>query len=378
MLDENNKVNYSEDQNDIDIIALVQRLWSKKKFILIVTGCFMLLGTIVALMSPDMYTSSITFVPQTSKKNASGGISSIAAMAGVNLNDMSYSQTLSPSMYPQILDNFDFKKDLMYSRVKFEQWDEPITLIDYYSKYKKKSVVSIIKKYTIGLPKVIVKAIKKKKNSSSIAVETNNDNLIRSYSSQEYSCAGQLGQVVTMSLDEKRGYITITTNMEEPYASAQLCQLSFDLLCRYIIEFKIDKARTQKDFIESRYYEKKSEYEEKQQALATFQDANRILSSAKARTELERLSSEYNLSKSIYTEMATQLLKADIQVKEDTPVLTVVKPVVVPYKKSQPDRSMIFIAWTFIGFILACGCIVGVDFLKGRGINLPNKLEFLV
>jgi uncharacterized protein involved in exopolysaccharide biosynthesis len=191
------------------------------------------------------------------------------------------------------------------------------------------------------------------------------------YTKDEFNCAKVLGDAISMTLEEKKGYITITTNMGEPLAAAQLCQITFDLLGKYVTEFKIDKAKAQMEFIQSRYNEKKAEYEEKQLALATFQDANRVISSAKARTELERLTSEYNMANAMYTEMAKQLLQADIQVKEDTPVLTAVKPVVIPYKKSEPHRPQIIIISMIIGLIIGCGFVICLDWFVVNKINLP-------
>ncbi len=374
MNEQNQNINHYEEEQEIDILAIVKRLWSKRKFILIVTGCFMVLGLFVALFSPKEYTSSVTFVPQSAKKGASGGLSSLAAMAGINLGDMSSAESLSPNMYPQILDNIDFKKELMYSKVKFEEWEEPIALIDYFTnpEYKKSSVLGTVKKYTIGLPFVILNAIRGE-DTTSVNVPTENG--MKYYTKDEFNCAKALSDAISMTLEEKKGYITITTNMGEALAAAQLCQITFDLLGKYVTEFKIDKAKAQMEFIQNRYNETKAEYEKKQLALATFQDANRVISSAKARTELERLTSEYNMANTIYTEMAKQLLQADIQVKEDTPVLTAVKPVVVPYKKAKPQRAKILVIWTFLGAILGCGIVVGIDWLVGQGINLPVKWE---
>lgn len=375
MNEQNQNINHYEEEQEIDILAIVKRLWDKRKLILIVTGCFMVLGLFVALFSPKVYTSSVTFVPQSAKKGASGGLSSLAAMAGINLGDMSSAESLSPNMYPQILENIDFKKDLMYSKVKFQEWEEPIALIDYYTnpEYNKPSVLGIVKKYTIGLPFVILKAIKGE-DTTSVAVPSGEKSL-KYYTKEEFACAAALGKAISMTLEEKKGYITITTNMGEALAAAQLCQITFDLLGKYVTEFKIDKAKTQMQFIQERYDEKKADYEAKQLALATFQDANRVISSAKARTELERLTSEYEMANTIYTEMAKQLLQADIQVKEDTPVLTTVKPVVVPYNKAKPQRAKILVIWTFLGGILGCGIVIGLDWLVGQGINLPIKWE---
>lgn len=369
MNEQNQNINHYEEEQEIDILAIVKRLWDKKKLILIVTGCFMVLGVFVALFSPKVYTSSVTFVPQTAKKGGGGSLSSLAAMAGINLGDMSSAESLSPNMYPQILENIDFKKDLMYSKIKFEEWEEPITLIDYYTnpEYNKPSVLGIVKKYTLGLPFVILNAIRGE-DTTSVAVPSEG-NTLKYYTKEEYACAGAIGEAVTMTLEEKKGYITITTNMGEALAAAQLCQLTFDLLGKYVTEFKIDKAKAQMEFIQGRYDEKKAEYEEKQLALATFQDANRVISSAKARTELERLTSEYNMANAMYTEIAKQLLQADIQVKEDTPVLTAVKPVVVPYKKAKPQRAKILVIWCFLGGVFGCGLILGSDWLIEQGFE---------
>lgn len=374
MNEQNQNINYNDDELDIDILAIMKRLWDKRKLIIVIIGCFMCLGLFVALFSPKVYTSSVTFIPQTSKKGASGSLSSLAVMAGINLGDMSSAESLSPNMYPQILENIDFMKDLMYSKVKFTEWEEPITLIDYYTnpEYNKPSILSVVKKYTIGLPFVILKAIKGNDTTSLVNDPISN---LKFYTSNEFKCAAALSKAVTITLEEKKGYITITTNMGEPIAAAELCQLTFDLLGKYVTEFKIDKAKAQMEFIQGRYDEKKAEYEEKQLALAKFQDANRVISSANARIELERLTSEYNMANAMYTEMAKQLLQADIKVKEDTPVLTAVKPVVVPHIKSKPQRAKILVIWTFLGGILGCGVIFCLDWLAGQGINLPIKWE---
>ena len=172
-----------------------------------------------------------------------------------------------------------------------------------------------------------------------------------------------------MTLEEKKGFITITAKMGEALAAAQLCQITFDMLQKYVTEFKLSKANDQRKFIKGRYEETKAQYEEKQKALAQFMDANKVLSTAQARTEQDRLTAEYNMANAIYSEMTKQLLQADIQVKEDTPILTAVQPVSVPYKKSKPQRVKILFVWCFLGGILGCGAIIGGDWLKEQGVE---------
>ena len=73
--------------------------------------------------------------------------------------------------------------------------------------------------------------------------------------------------------------------------------------------------------------------------------------------EHDRIQSKYNTANSIYSELAKQLEQAKLQVKRDTPVLTVIQPVTVPDKPSN-SRSITLIVWTFLGFVLGCGWVL--------------------
>ena len=77
-----------------------------------------------------------------------------------------------------------------------------------------------------------------------------------------------------------------------------------------------------------------------------------------------------------------QLEQAKIKVKETVPILTIINPVTVPYKKSKPSRAMILIAFTFLGGVAGMGCVLGIPWvvesfgiekLKGIVLQLPEK-----
>lgn len=50
----------------------------------------------------------------------------------------------------------------MNTPLNFQEYSMPISLFDYYIKYSKTSVFGTVKKYTFGLPGVLIKAIKGK------------------------------------------------------------------------------------------------------------------------------------------------------------------------------------------------------------------------
>ena len=105
--------------------------------------------------------------------------------------------------------------------------------------------------------------------------------------------------------------------------------------------------------------------------MANFRDQNHNLESAKAKTEEEKLQSEYQLAFSVYSEVAKQLENAKIKIKEDTPIFSIIEPVSIPNEKSKPKKVVIMVIWFFIGGILGVGYVFGNPYFN----DLLNKLK---
>ena len=182
-------------------------------------------------------------------------------------------------------------------------------------------------------------------------------------SKDESECMKILNDKISMNLNEKDGYITITVYMPEPLAAAQLAFKVQMLLQQYVTDFKIEKVKANLDFVEGRYQEAKHQYEVKQEELALFEDANRNPSTSVARAAQARLTNEYTLLFGVYNELAKQREQAYIKVKETTPVFTVVEPVTIPAERSKPKRGLICIAFTFLGGFIGIGLVLILPFL---------------
>lgn len=352
-----------QEETEIDLIEVIRKLWAKRKFILKVTVVFMALGVLIALFSPKEYTAGCTMVPQIGEKTTGGNLSGLAAMAGINLGSNSGGDVLMPNVYPKILSSVPFQKELMQTEIKFEDYEQPVRLLDYYTgeEYRKFSLLGTIKKYTIGLPGLILGALSKEEATPGLPDSASSG--IQSLSKEEDDCMKILGNLVTLTVNDKEGYITLSASMPEPVAAAQLAYKVQVLLQKYVTEFKIEKARANLEFIEERYADAKSEFERKQEELAEFRDANRNFASAVAKTTEERLSNEYAVVLGVYSELAKQREQANIQVKEDTPIFAVVEPVTVPTERSKPKRALICVAFTFLGGFCGVGLVLVLPFL---------------
>jgi hypothetical protein len=345
---------------EIDLLELARKLWDNRRFILKVTAIFAALGLFVAIFSAKEYTSSVTMVPQISDgKSKAGGLAGLAAMAGVNLGDMGGGDVLSPTIYPKITQSVPFQKDLMQTKVNFENLPNEITLYDYYTNddYQPFNLLSWIRKYTIGLPGVIIKAMKGEDSEKGVGSRGANGKYLQ-MSAKENRVGKILSSQVSLVTNQKEGTLMLTANMPEALASTQVVEATRLLLQKYITEFKIDKVKQNMEFIAERYTESKRNFELKQQQLALFRDANRNVISAMTQTQGERLNGEYSLYYGVYSELAKQLEQAKIKVKETQPILTVIEPAVVPNQKSKPNRVLIIAVFTLIGLLVSTTIIV--------------------
>lgn len=104
---ENNNQDFIE-EDEIDLKELFLIIWKNKFNILIFSFVITSLAIIYTLSKPNIYKSSIVLAPQTEQKNASGGLSSLASIAGISLGGTS---SKDPSvMIATILSDYSFNE----------------------------------------------------------------------------------------------------------------------------------------------------------------------------------------------------------------------------------------------------------------------------
>ena len=364
-MDQNyNYNNPQEEEEGIDIMALLKGLWDGRKTIIIVTAVFMVLGLVAALTMKRTYNVSTTMVPQMNSRSNSS-LSSLASLAGIDLSSMNNAGgDLSPLVYPQIVNSVPFRKELMYTPLHYAKADTAVSMYTYAKEYVKPSVMSYVLKYTIGLPGVIMNAIRGEKPDLVMPGEGEGSNEPKPLllTKDEEKIMKVIAQNVNLAVDKKEGYLTLSVVGSEPIQTAELALKAQQLLQSEVTRFRTEKAQDNLDYIQARYNEIKKEAETYQAQLATIKDRSQNMPTTRSKIEQERIQNKYNVANSIYSEMAKQLETAKMQVKRDTPVLTVIQPVTVPNKPSN-SRAKTLIVWTFLGGILGCGIVLGKSYL---------------
>ena len=357
------------EEDEIDLLQVAKTIWAGRKLILKVTLVFFLLGLLVAFGSKVEFEASCKLMPESQEgmKPNLGGLGSLAGLAGINL-DMGSSGALTPELYPQIAQSVPFLLKILKEPIHFEKQDTTTTSYIFFKEVDKPSLISLMVKYTIGLP-FEIKAWLTNNDSKSTLKNNSNSEIIR-LTKKDSKLLENFQERIIVSVESKTGIITITSEMPDALAAAELTEKSVTLLTEYITDYKISKAQKNLDFVHARFDEAKTNFEKFQEQLALFNDRNRNVITALAQTELQRLQNEYNVAFEMYKGLATQLEQAKIRVKEETPVFTVLEPVQVPIGKSAPKRKIIMIVSLFLGGLMGLGLIFG----KLIYINIMTKI----
>lgn len=374
--DYENRLPAQDTTDEIDLADILRQLWLKRGFILKVTGIFLLLGLFIALFSPVKYTAHCTVVPQSGKEGSSSNLGGLAAMMGVNIGAGGTGETLSPSVYPQIVKSVPFTREIMQTPIKVEKSEgEEITLYDFYTNkaYQPFNLIGNIKKYTIGLPGVLVGAIRGNRSQADNQPPANDSTSLPILGKKEERVYKTIQSSIQLNMNSKEGYIGMSYTFPEAEAAARITDQVRKTLEQYVTAFKSEKVEDNLAFVQQSFNDARLDFLEKQEKLATFQDANRGLTTASARATEQRLRSEYDIAFTVYNELAKQLEQAKLTVKESKPVLTVIEPVVVPAQKSAPRRSMILVAFTFVGVVASIGWVFIKPFFAeiAQGVNTP-------
>lgn len=346
MVEEKDK-QYIEEEDDmqIDWLGMLKKIWEGRMFILKCGIIGIIVGLIAAFSIPKEFTSSVNLASESGASGA-GGLSSLAAMAGINIGSGRSSEALTPQLYPNIVKSTPFTLELFDIQVKSLNGDINSTLFDYLNEHLNRAWWE----YIIIAPRMVlnlIRSIGNKDKSESLENLNEREKSYISLTSKQRQITGFLNERINVSVDKNTNYTTISVQMQDPLIAATVADTVTRFLQKYITNYRTNKSKKDLQFSQEIYYGAKRDYEAKQAAYAAFADANQNLITQRSRTELERLQNDRNLAMNVYTQSAQQLQLAQAKVQEETPVLTVVQPAVVPLRGT-PSKLKVLVIITFL------------------------------
>lgn len=362
---------HSEAEDQIDIIALVSKVWAGRKFVIKSVVIAAVIGVLVAISTPNTYTASSMFTPNSSGSSSGGasGLKGLASLAGINIGSMTEgSKEISPMLYSKILESYTFKKSLLDAPLK--NLEEISSLRDYFEQEaSSSSFFGTVKNYTIGLPSKIIGWFKSGPKEASLqSVEG-----INTVSEEEFEYFKEIDEMLTLNINDKDGYLEISATTKLAQLAAQLVKNGENILQNQIIAIKTKSSSELLAYLEEQYTIKNKLLIEAQDNLANFKDRNLNISRSSFSNAQTRLEAELQVATSVFQNVVTQLEQVKLQVAKDTPVFSFLKPVVVPTEKSAPKRSLIVIIWLFLGVVVSIGYLLAKEPLLDMIKQIKNN-----
>lgn len=345
---------------EVDLLDEIKFIWAKRRTLVVITIVFMVLGLVVAFGSSEAYVSEAVVLPEANRSSTSAGIAGqlggLANLAGIDVGGLSGPDAFSPELYPTIASSLPFLIDLSNFPVTSVYAEKKVPLSEYYRDLYKPSVLSRIKKYTFGMPAILIgwakgeEEVAESLGNGSNDGNTKEDIIITVNRAEERFLKSLLGKV-NIQYDQRSKLIRISSEFPEPQMSAEVTQFAMQYIVDYLKEYRIRKLRDNYEFINSNYERAKERTENAQASLAAFRDKNINISTASSRMREERLLAEYNLANNVYNALANQREQANIKLQEETPVFLVLNPPQVPNYRSKPKKPLILVGFTLLGIV---------------------------
>ncbi len=356
---------------EVDLSKIWQVIWVRKYQIIKISSLFIPLGLLIAFTTPEEFRTRTILMPEVGDASGSlgglGGLSGLAGLAGFDLNSLgsSNSNTISPTLYYEITQSTPFLLGLMDEQYYFAEIGDTLSIYTYFDEHVKTSLFD----KAIALPFTTLSWVKYIiVGEEELQEQKFNDGLIRINEDQK-KVIEQLKERIFVEIDYDVGYIVISAEMQDPLVASMMAQYTLNYITEYVTNYSIAKEQKKLEFISSEYERAKERFVLAQIQLANFRDKNRNINTSIAKTEEERLQSEYNLTFSLYNELSQNMEQVKISLNEVSPIFTILEPIKVPIEDHKPNRLVILIATCIMGFFL----VIAYFLIKDRNTYIANN-----
>ncbi|MEM6642329.1 MAG: Wzz/FepE/Etk N-terminal domain-containing protein [Bacteroidota bacterium] len=331
-------------------MKLFLSLWRKRIFLTKVLLVFLTFGVIIALTSPKEYKTGTILIPENLNETSGfgGSFGGLAAIAGLDLGKLENGQvSINPALYQSVSRSTPFLLELLQESFYFRELDESISLEEYYYYHYK---LGLFEKVMV-LPSRLLFYVKRSFTSGGNKIaEAEEIDLVLSEDQQKM--IDDLSGRVFVEMDWELNVLKIEVEMQDPIVAAKMALFTKNYITEYVSQYSTAKSERQLQTVENQFLKRKTEFEEAQRSLSYFRDRNRNVLSALAKSEEQKLQSQYDLAFGVYNQLAQQLEAVRLQLEDQRPIFTVLEPIKIPTKKSRPKRMLTVLIFAFVGIVV--------------------------
>ena len=345
-----------EEESSIDFNKIFKDLLKHKKLYYKVLPITFVIAAILLLSIPNYYTCEVKLSPEMSGNASKSGLASLASSFGVNLKGAlgNSTEALFPTLYPDLMDNVDFKTSLFLIPVTIEgneeegEEDRTMSYYDYLKDEQKKTWWSV----AIGGTKEWLISLFKEEEPQKEGIDPFR------LTEEQTDIVELIGKKVVCDVDQKTMVISIEVTDQDPLICATMADSVRTRLQKFITDYRTSKARVDFDYYKKVLVEAKEKYAKARDRYAAFADSHRSVITQSAQTKRADLQNEMNIHQQILEQVVAQLQQAEMQVQAETPAFTILQSATVPVEKAGPARAIWCLVYLFLAFLCTSAYIL--------------------
>ncbi len=163
-----------------------------------------------------------------------------------------------------------------------------------------------------------------------------------------------LNHNIRSDLDVRTGVISFSVRASDPVLSRAIADSFLGQINNFLQHVRSSRALNERLFLERRVAEAHEDLHGQEEALRQFYEHNRQIANSPAlQFEEVNLRRRVDLGLNLYTQLQSDLERARLNEVRDTPTLTLVEAPVTPVRKAGPPRTLIGLAGSIAGFLIA-------------------------
>ena len=346
-----------DEQESIDLMPYILTVLKKWKTVLLWALCASVIGIIIGLSTPRTYTSKSIVAPELTTRANSSGLSSIASLAGINMNSLALTDAMHPDLYPEIITSTNFYISLFDMPVTVETKDSVVhtDLYDYIATYYKRPWWT----YVIGAPRMAIAGVKSLFSAEDEfeLTEGHADMDSIRLTRQQEMVIKTLDKNISASVEKKTYVLSLKVTMQDRIVAANLANKVIENLQLFVKEYRTEKSRENVEYYEKIYAETHDEYMQAQRAYAYYADSHQGVNTLSSKIQMQHLQNEAQLKYQMFNQTAQNLLSAKAKVQQEAPVLVVIQSGWAP-QNGKPSKVKLAMIWFILGMIAGACWVV--------------------
>lgn len=344
-----------KDVYEINLIHLGAKFWQKRNFIYKIICLFILIGVL------------IFFYNKVPRQYIASGVQELN-VKGIPVNNIMSNNIVDSSLnmkvFSKIVYTTPFMRELLYSKVALEKQTDSVALGDYIlnDRYRKQTLKTVLQKYILGLPSVVVGIFREKQLEPSYQLVVSAGDVMA-----EMKCFSFLKKQIILGSNSDARSLFTEVSTEDPYVSVQVLYLVQQLLNRYGVEYIMQSAQFNLEYITDKYEEAVRQISVKEQQISELKGSEKNTNTLTYQLREESLKNEWQLLYTNASKLAEQLIIAEVNLNKNQPVLMSRDSLnVIEVTKSGHGIVLYLIVFAFLGAFVGGNLVLMLPYLAKK------------